>query len=253
MARTPIIAGNWKMNTTLREAVALVDAMRPRAEAIQGVETVVCPPFVSLAAVRDHLQGSSILVGAQNMHFMEKGAYTGEISPLMLRGLADYVIIGHSERRLYFRETDDLVAKKVKAALDHGLKPIMCVGERLEEYEAGLTEEVVTRQVKGGLAGLQSIEGLVIAYEPVWAIGTGKPATGAGANRVIGIIRRVVASLFGEDAAAQMRIQYGGSVTPDNIAEFMGQPEIDGGLVGGASLKADSFVEIVRLTAEAKA
>ncbi|MHB0870154.1 MAG: triose-phosphate isomerase [Chloroflexota bacterium] len=253
MARTPIIAGNWKMHTTLQEAVALVDAMRPQLEAIQGVEKVVCPPFISLAAVRDRLQGSSILVGAQDMYFMEKGAYTGEVSPLMLRGLVDYVIVGHSERRQYFGETDDLVAKKVKAALDHGLKPIMCVGERLAEYEAGQTEEVVTRQVKGGLAGLQSIDSLVIAYEPVWAIGTGRPATGAGANQVIGMIRQVVASLFGDEAAGQMRIQYGGSVTPYNIEEFLGQPEIDGGLVGGASLKADSFVEIVRLTAKAKA
>lgn len=253
LARSPIIAGNWKMNTTLAEAVLLVDAMRPRLEGIQGVEKVVCPPFISLAALRDRLKGSDVLVGAQDMYFQEKGAYTGEVSPLMLQGLVDYVILGHSERRQYFGDTDDLVAKKVKAALDHGLKPIMCVGERLDEYEAGKTEEVVTRQVKVGLSGLQGLGSLVIAYEPIWAIGTGKPATGAGANQVIGMIRGIVRSTFGDEAAAGIRIQYGGSVTPDNIKEFMSQSEIDGGLVGGASLKADAFVEIVRQTAAAKA
>jgi triosephosphate isomerase len=253
LPRIPIIAGNWKMNTTIQEAISLVDAMKPQLEEIQGVEKVVCPPFVSLAAIRDRLQGSPILTGAQNMYFMGKGAFTGEISPLMLQGLVDYVIIGHSERRQYFGETDDMVAKKVKAALDHGLKPIMCVGESLAQFEAGETEQVVSRQVKTGLSGLQSIDGLVIAYEPIWAIGTGKPATGAGANQVIGLIRSVVKYLFGEDAANGLRIQYGGSVTPDNIQEFMSQPEIDGGLVGGASLKADAFVEIVRQTAQVKA
>lgn len=253
MPRIPIIAGNWKMNTTVQEAVSLVDAMKPQLEGVQGVEKVVCPPFISLVAVREQLQGSSILIGAQDMYFMEKGAFTGEVSPLMLQGLVDYVIIGHSERRQYFGETDDLVAKKVKAALDHGLKPIMCVGESLTQFEAGETDQVVTHQIKIGLSGLQSIEGLVIAYEPIWAIGTGKPATGAGANQVIGMIRNVAKSLFGEDAANGLRIQYGGSVTTDNIQEFMGQPEIDGGLVGGASLKADTFVEIVRRTAQAKA
>ena len=252
MSRIPIIAGNWKMNTTLEEAVALVDAMRPRLEAIQGVELAVCPPFVSLATIKERLAGSQIKVGAQNMYFMEKGAFTGEISPIMLKGLADYVIVGHSERRQYFGETDDLVAKKVRAALDHEIKPIMCVGESLIQFEAGETEEVVARQVKIGLSGLQSIEGLVIAYEPIWAIGTGKPATGAGANKVIGLIRNTVRSLFGDDAADRIRIQYGGSVTPDNIREFMDQPEIDGALVGGASLKADAFVEIARQTAAAK-
>ncbi len=241
------------MNTTLAEAVLLVDAMRPELEFVQGVEKVVCPPFISLAAVRDRLQGSGILVGAQDMYFQEKGAYTGEVSPLMLHGLVDYVILGHSERRQYFGDTDELVAKKVKAALDHGLKPIMCVGEKLDEYEAGKTEEVVTRQVKGGLSGLQDLGGLVIAYEPVWAIGTGRAATGAGANQVIGIIRSIVRSMFGDEAANGIRIQYGGSVTPDNTREIMSQPEIDGALVGGASLKAESFLEIVRQSAAAKA
>ncbi len=252
MVRVPIIAGNWKMNTTLQEAVALVEAMRPGLEAIHPVEKVVCPPFISLTAVQGHLHGTSIRLGAQDMYFAEKGAFTGEVSPLMLEGLVDYVIIGHSERRQYFGETDEIVAKKVKAALEHNLTPIMCVGEKLDEYEAGRTQEVVTRQVKGGLAGLAGIGGLVIAYEPIWAIGTGKAATGSGANQVVGIIRNVVASLFGADAAARLRIQYGGSVTAENIGEFMGQSEIDGALVGGASLKADAFVEIVRQTAQAK-
>ncbi len=252
MARVPIIAGNWKMNTTLSEAVALVDAMKPQLEGIQGVEKVVCPPFISLAAVRDRLQGSSVLVGAQDMYFVDKGAFTGEVSPLMLQGLVDYVIIGHSERRQYFGETDDLVAKKVKAALDRGLKPIMCVGEKLLEYESGQTEEVVTRQVRGGLAGVQDPGGLVIAYEPVWAIGTGRPSTGEGANKVTAMIRGIVESILGSQAAAALRIQYGGSVTPDNIREFMDQPDIDGALVGGASLKADGFAEIVRQSAAAK-
>ncbi len=252
MSRIPIIAGNWKMNTNLQEAVALVEAMRPRLEGMRAVEVVVCPPFVSLPAVRDRLRGGAVGLGAQDMYFAEKGAFTGEISPLMLKGLVDYVIIGHSERRQYFGETDELVARKVGAALEHDLKPIMCVGERLEEYEAGRTEEVVARQVREGLAGIRQPGPLVIAYEPVWAIGTGKAASGQGANQVIGMIRSQVEALFGEDAAAAMRIQYGGSVTPENIREFMDQPEIDGALVGGASLKADAFVEIVRQSAEAK-
>lgn len=253
MARTPIIAGNWKMNTTIAEAIALVDTMLPPLEEIQGVEKVVCPPFVSLSAVRDRLRGSPVLLGAQDMYHEEKGAYTGEVSPLMLRDLADYVILGHSERRQYFGETSEIVSRKVRAALEHGLKPIMCVGESLHEYEAGHTEAVVTQQVETGLAGLDSISSLVVAYEPVWAIGTGKAANGPDANRVIGMIRRIVESKFGPEAAQALRIQYGGSVTPDNIREFMEQPEIDGALVGGASLKAGAFVEIVRETAAAKA
>lgn len=252
MGRTPTIAGNWKMNTTLPEAVALVEAMRARLEQIHEVEVVVCPPFVSLAAVSGHLHGSRVLVGAQNVHFADKGAFTGEVSPLMLRDLATYVIAGHSERRQYFGETDELVARKVKAVMEKGMKPIMCVGETLDEHERGQTEAVVTRQVRAGLAGLEDLRGLVIAYEPIWAIGTGKPATGTGANETISIIRRTVGTLFGAQASDALRIQYGGSVTPDNIREFMEQPEIDGALVGGASLKAEAFVEIVRQTAAAK-
>jgi len=247
--RTPMIAGNWKMNTTLAEASALVREMKDGLERIEGVEKVLCPPFISLALVKELLQGSSIKLGAQNMHFEEKGAYTGEISPSMLSGICEFVILGHSERRQYFGETDEIVNKKVRAALKAGLIPILCLGERLEEKDAGKTEEVVTRQVKGALEGTQSPEGLVIAYEPVWAIGTGRAATGEGANDTIGVIRDTVAQLYGQGVAQGIRILYGGSVTASNIGEFMAQPEIDGALVGGASLKAGEFVSIVEQSA----
>jgi triosephosphate isomerase len=250
--RLPIIAGNWKMNTTVDEAMALVRDMLGGLEDIGGVEKVVCPPFVSLAEVKPVLDKSSVRLGAQNMHFEEKGAYTGEVSPVMLAHLCEYVIVGHSERRQYFGETDDIVNRKVKAALKFNLKPIMCVGETLAENEAEKTEEVVTRQVKKGLAGVDRADGLVIAYEPIWAIGTGKAATGKQANATIGLIRRTVQELYGADVAQGLRIQYGGSVTGANIVEFISQPEIDGGLVGGASLKAADFVSIVEQTAKTK-
>lgn len=250
--RTPIIAGNWKMNTTLEEAQDLVSAMREELHRIRGVDKVLCPPFVSLATIRNMVLGHAISLGAQNMHFQEKGAYTGEVSPLMLAPLCQYVILGHSERRQYFGETDETVNQKVAAALKVGLRPIMCVGERLEENEAGRTQEVVGRQVRGGLAGIASPEALVIAYEPVWAIGTGRAATAAQANETIGFIRRVVAQLYGDTFAGGLRIQYGGSVTAQNIAELMRQPEIDGALVGGASLKAQEFVSIVAQAAETR-
>ena len=250
--RIPLIAGNWKMNTTLDEAGKLVTAMRSGLDAIQGVEKVVCPPFISLAVVKETLKGSTVKLGAQNLHFEEKGAYTGEVSPLMLAGLCEFVIIGHSERRQYFGETDEVVNKKLRAALKVGLKPILCVGERLEQNEAGKTKEVVTGQVKAGLAGLDYSADMVIAYEPIWAIGTGRAATGAQANETIGLIRRQFAELYGKENAGKLRILYGGSVTADNISEFVAQDEIDGGLVGGASLKADQFVSIVRQTSEIK-
>jgi triosephosphate isomerase len=250
--RLPIIAGNWKMNTTVDEAMALVRDMLGGLEDIGGVEKVVCPPFVSLAEVKPVLDKSSVRLGAQNMHFEEKGAYTGEVSPVMLAHLCEYVIVGHSERRQYFGETDEIVNRKVKAALKFNLKPIMCVGETLAENEAEKTEEVVTRQVKKGLAGVDRADGLVIAYEPIWAIGTGKAATGKQANATIGLIRRTVQELYGADVAQGLRIQYGGSVTGANIVEFISQPEIDGGLVGGASLKAADFVSIVEQTAKTK-
>lgn len=250
--RKPIIAGNWKMNTYVEQAAALVKDMMDDLSKIDRAEKVLCPPFVSLTTVGEIIQGYDIKLGAQNMYFEEKGAYTGEIAPPMLAGLCEYVILGHSERRQYFAETDDIVNKKIHAAFKAGLKPIVCVGEKLEENEAGRTDEVVTRQVKGSLAGVSSPQGMVIAYEPIWAIGTGRAATGDQANKVMGLIRRTVSELLGEQAAADMRIQYGGSVTGANIAEFVSQPEIDGGLVGGASLKAAEFVEIVRQTAEIK-
>jgi triosephosphate isomerase len=243
--RTPIIAGNWKMNTTLSQAVALVGEMKEQLEKVRGVEKVLCPPFISLSAVRELIQDTSIELGAQNMYFEDKGAYTGEVSPPMLAELCQWVILGHSERRQYFQESDDLIGRKVGAALRVGLKPILCVGERLEENEAGSTLEVITRQVKGALQGIESPRGLVIAYEPIWAIGTGRAAHGEEANATIGAIRAVVAGLYGDEFAQAMRIQYGGSVTGDNIAEFIREPEIDGALVGGASLRAEEFVSIV--------
>ena len=250
--RLPLIAGNWKMNTTLNEAVKLVREMRPRLDEIGGVEKVICPPFVSLVAVKELINASSIKLGAQNLHFEEKGAYTGEISSLMLAELCEFVIIGHSERRQYFHETDEVVNKKIRAALKAGLKPILCVGERLEENEAGRTEEIVSRQLSGSLSGIKELNGLVIAYEPVWAIGTGRAATGRQANDTIGFIRHNISELYGKKVAENLRILYGGSVTAENIAEFIRQPEIDGALVGGASLKADQFISIVKQTSEVK-
>ena len=250
--RIPFIAGNWKMNTTATEAERLVLEMLEKLDRMEGVEKVLCPPFVSLVAISMMLQNSSIKLGAQNMYFEAKGAYTGEISPLMLGELCEFVILGHSERRWYFKETDEIVNKKVKAALANRLKPILCVGERLDENEAGKTEEVVNRQVTGALNNIEPVRDLVIAYEPVWAIGTGKAASGAQAVATIQFIRDVVAKLWNKGIAQDLRILYGGSVTSTNIAEFISHPEIDGALVGGASLKAEEFVSIIEQTAEIK-
>ncbi len=246
--RVPLIAGNWKMNTTVAEALELVKAMKDELEKVTSVETVVCPPFVSLVPVKGLLEGSAIKLGAQNLFFEEKGAYTGEISSMMVAELCEYVIIGHSERRQHFHETGDVVNKKIVVALKTGLKPILCIGERLEENEAGRTEEVVAEQLSSSLAGVEDLDGLAIAYEPVWAIGTGKPATGEQANGTIAFIRRNIAKAYGEKVAQEMRILYGGSVSSANAAEFMQQPEIDGALVGGASLKANEFLSIVNQT-----
>jgi triosephosphate isomerase len=248
--RKPIVAGNWKMNNTIPESLALVDAMLPRLQAFGSVERVVCPPFTSLPAVSARLRDTDILVGAQNVYAEPKGAFTGEISPAMLEGLATYVIIGHSERRQYFAEDDALVNRKIKAALASGLVPIVCVGESLAQNEAGQTAEVVSRQVRAALDGVDHLSAIVIAYEPIWAIGTGRAATPEGANATIGLIRRTVAEIAGEAVAGGLQVQYGGSVTPDNFGAFIAQPEIDGALVGGASLRADQFVDIVRLAAE---
>ena len=248
--RIPIIAGNWKMNTTVNDAVKLVRSMLSGLDKVAGIEKVICPPFVSLAAIRDLIKGSSVKLGAQNMFYEEKGAFTGETSPLMLADLCEYVIIGHSERRQYFSETGETIDKKVQAALRVELKPILCIGERLEENEAGRTEEVLTRQLMTSSDLLYYLGGLVIAYEPVWAIGTGKSATGEEANKTIGFIRQIISHQHGDNIANSVRILYGGSVTADNIAEFMQQPEIDGALVGGASLKADEFLSIAKQTSE---
>jgi len=248
--RIPMIAGNWKMNTTVGEAVKLVRSMLSGLDKVGGVDKVVCPPFVSLAAVKDLLKGSSIKLGAQNIFYEEKGAYTGEISPLMLADLCEYVIIGHSERRQYFGETGDVIDKKIKVALNVELKPILCIGERLEENEKGKTEEVLTRQLTASSDRGYYVGGLVIAYEPVWAIGTGRSASGSEANETIGFIRQLVSHQHGSDVADNVRILYGGSVTAENIAEFIRQPEIDGALVGGASLKADDFISITKQAAE---
>jgi triosephosphate isomerase (TIM) len=248
--RKPIVAGNWKMNNTIAESLALVDAMLPRLQSFSNVERVVCPPFTSLPAISARLRETDIHVGAQTLHPEPKGAFTGEVSPQMLEGLASYVIVGHSERRQYFCEDDALVNRKVKAALGAGLVPILCVGETLEQHEANQTEQVVSNQVARGLEGVERLSAVVIAYEPIWAIGTGRASTPEGANATIAIIRATVAKLSNNPVAADgVQIQYGGSVTPDNFAAFIAQPDIDGALVGGASLKADQFMDIVRLAA----
>ena len=250
--RRPLIAGNWKMNTKLEEAENLVRAMLAELDSIDGAEKVLCPPFISLAAIKKLTKTTSVKLGAQNMHFEDRGAYTGEISSLMLVDLCDFVILGHSERRQYFAETDEIINKKVKKALEFGVKPILCLGESLEDNEAGRTEKIITKQVKAGLAGVSPTSQLVIAYEPVWAIGTGKAATGKQANATISLIRSIVANLWDKKTAKAVRLLYGGSVTSSNIAEFIAEPEIDGALVGGASLKANEFVSIVHQAANIK-
>lgn len=245
--RKPLIAGNWKMYKTMSEAEELVKILKDRLAGIDDVEIAVCPPAVNLVPVYNIIADSNIKLGAQNMYWEESGAYTGEISGPMLKEIgATYVIIGHSERREYFQESDEDVNRKVKAAFKYGLKPIICVGETLEEREAGKTMDKVKGQIKAALAGLskEQIAETVIAYEPIWAIGTGRTATAEDANEVIKVIRDLVREDFAE-AADKMRIQYGGSVKPSNIEELMAQPEIDGALVGGASLDAESFVQIV--------
>ena len=250
--RDPFVAGNWKMYTTTTEAEKLVLEMLDKLDRIKGVEKVLCPPFVSLVALSMMLQNSSLMLGAQNMYFETEGAYTGEISPIMLSELCEFVILGHSERRWYFGETDEIVNKKMKAALANKLQPILCVGERLAEKEADKTEDVINRQVTAALKSLGPVSNLVIAYEPVWAIGTGKAASGEQAAATIQFIRDVLAKLWNRSIAQDLRILYGGSVTSANIAEFISHPEIDGALVGGASLKTEEFVSIAEQTAEIK-
>ena len=249
MERLPFIAGNWKMNKTVREAVDLVRELKTSLAGAKGVEVAVAPPFTALFAVHQEIEGSPIYLAAQNLYWEEKGAFTAEISAVMLKEAGcHYVIIGHSERRQFFGETDETVNRRIKAALAHGLKVIFCIGETLQEREGEKTFSVIEKQIEGGLKGLgdQEIRNTVIAYEPVWAIGTGKTATPEQAEEVHGFIRRKLGKLYSREVSEEIRIQYGGSVTPENIRGLMDQPNIDGALVGGASLKVDSFSKIVR-------
>ncbi|MEB1808660.1 MAG: triose-phosphate isomerase [Bacillaceae bacterium] len=246
--RKPIIAGNWKMNKTLGEALQFVDQVKGAVPTSEQVDSVVCSPALFLDALVKSVEGTELKVGAQNMHFEESGAFTGEISPVALSDIgASYVIIGHSERREMFNETDETVNKKVKSAFAHRLIPIMCCGETLDQREAGQTNELVGDQVKKGLEGLSEdqVKQLVIAYEPIWAIGTGKSSSAQEANETCAHIRTVVADMYSQEVADAVRIQYGGSVKPANIAEYLGQSDIDGALVGGASLEADSFLQLL--------
>lgn len=247
--RTPIIAGNWKMYKTQDEAFQLASALKRNLSDINSVKVVLCPPFTALASVKKATQGSNILLGAQNMHWEKEGAYTGEVSPKMLLTIGcQYVIIGHSERRGYFFETNQTVNLKVKSALEFGLIAIICVGEKLEEREANKTEQVIEDHIKGAFKDLAAdqAEKMVIAYEPVWAIGTGKTATPSQANEVHIFIRKLLSSMFGKGCAEKINILYGGSVKPENSRQLLEMPEINGALVGGASLDADSFEKIVR-------
>lgn len=247
--RIPFVAGNWKMNKTVEEARSLAFELSKGLNEIYGVEKVLCPPFTSLLAVAALLQGTGIGLGAQNMHWEETGAFTGETSPAMVAEFCRYVIIGHSERRTYFGETDGTVNKKVSAARTRNLIPIVCMGETLDEYEAGRTVEVVSRQVREGLKGLDGeyVPKIVVAYEPVWAIGTGRASSGENANAVVrDVIRKSLGELYGLATAQAIRVLYGGSVTASNAAEFFSQPDIDGALVGGASLNVGEFVAITR-------
>ncbi|MDM5200599.1 triose-phosphate isomerase [Fictibacillus enclensis] len=246
--RKPIIAGNWKMNKTLSEAKSFVEEVKGSIPSADTVDSVVCAPALFLDALVQATKGTDLGVGAQNMHYEESGAFTGEISPVMLKDLeVGYVVLGHSERREYFGETDELVNQKTKAAFSHGLTPIVCVGETLEQREADQTKDVVKSQTEKGLQGLseKQVKRTVVAYEPVWAIGTGKTASSEDANEVCAYIRSVIAGQFSQEAADAVRIQYGGSVKPGNIKELMGMSDIDGALVGGASLEPQSFLQLL--------
>jgi len=250
--RTPLVAGNWKMNKTAAEARRLVIEQFPALQAVKNVQRILCPPFPALMTVAELLAGTDIGLGAQNLHWEASGAFTGEVSPQMVREFCQYVIIGHSERRTYFGETDQTVNRRIKAALGIGLIPIVCIGETLAENEAGQTADVLKRQIVEGLKDLTIEQGaaLVIAYEPVWAIGTGRAASGEGANAVVAdSIRPALKTVFNAQVSQGIQVLYGGSVTGANAAEFFGQPEIDGALVGGASLKPD-FIQIVQAAAQ---
>ena len=245
--RKAVIAGNWKMNKNATEAAALIDELIPAVKDA-SCEVVICTPYTDLVTAVAKTKGTNIHVGAENVHFEKSGAYTGEISADMLVDLGvEYVVVGHSERRQYFAETDETVNKRAKAALAAGLKPIICVGESLAQREQGVTEELVRMQVKIALGGVsaEQLKNVVIAYEPVWAIGTGRTATADQAQEVCAAIRKVVGELYGEDAARGLTVQYGGSMNAENAAELLAKPDVDGGLIGGASLKADQFAVIV--------
>jgi triosephosphate isomerase len=248
--RKPIVAGNWKMNKLIGPAIDLAAEVKRQLSGFDAADVVLCPPFTALKSVGDLIRFSNVRLGAQDVYWEAEGAYTGEVSLAMLEDLAcDYVIVGHSERRAFFDETDEAVNRKARAVLGQGLKPIICVGETLDQREAGRTEEVVSQQVQHGLDGLaQGLTDAVIAYEPVWAIGTGRTATSAQAQEVHAFIRGLIGEMAGSKIAEATRIQYGGSVKPSNAAELFAQPDVDGGLIGGASLEADSFVRIVEAT-----
>ena len=249
--RTPLVAGNWKCHLRLDSARALAASLRQRLQGLDGVEVAVCPTFVHLLPVKEELAGSSIRLGAQDTHWQDDVAATGEVGPAMLAELVSYVIIGHSERRYQFGESDEAVRRKLEAALARGLLPILCVGETSQERVRGHTQAVLERQMRSALEGLGRADGLVVAYEPVWAIGTGVAATGHQAEEAIAFVRELIARYLGDQTAEQTRILYGGSVSPANIAEFVTRPGVDGALVGGASLTADAFVQIVQATARA--
>ena len=247
--RTPVIAGNWKMNKTVAEAVALASEIKEKVAGVENVKIIVCPVFTAVKSVADVLKGSNVKVGAQDMYWETSGAYTGEVSgEMLLEAGAEYVIIGHSERRQYFGETNETVNKKLKKALSIGLKPIVCIGETLSDRESGNTEAVVEKQVREGFVGLTADEmkGTIVAYEPVWAIGTGKTATAEQAEAVHAFVRNLISQLWDKETAESVVIQYGGSMKPENVASLLAQPDIDGGLIGGAALKADSFEKLVK-------
>jgi triosephosphate isomerase len=247
--RIPLIAGNWKMNNTIAEAQELAKSLVEFSDNFdKDREILICAPFTALYSLKTALKGSKIKLGAQNMHFEESGAYTGEVSPLMLKEIGvDYVLVGHSERRQCFNENDEFLNKKIKSALKHGIKPILCVGETLEQREANIEKETVKAQIIYGFKGIDasSFDNIAVAYEPVWAIGTGKTATSEQAQEMILHIRNVIKELYSEEISESIRIQYGGSVKASNTAEIMAKPDIDGALVGGASLKAEEFIGII--------
>lgn len=247
--RKTIIAGNWKMNKTSKETRETLEELKRLTKGIEGVEIVIGTPFTSLETAVNTVEGSNIKIAAQNLYPKESGAYTGEVSPLMLKSIGvEYVILGHSERREYFKESDEFINEKIKSALENGLKPILCIGESLEERESGKTDEVNARQLENGLAGIspEKAKDIVIAYEPIWAIGTGKTATPEMAETTHKEIRKVLSKLFGENVAQEMTIQYGGSMNAKNAKELLAMENIDGGLVGGASLEASTFIEVIK-------